>query len=79
MVTLNSCTAVENNGLFLYIRPAPLYLMTMVALYILTALLHPSEAANIVHGIWYLLCLPSGSLLLAIYSVANLTDKSWGE
>ena len=58
--------------------PAPLYLMCMVTLYICTALLHPSEFTNLVHGIWYFLCLPSGSLLLTIYSVANLTDKSWG-
>ena len=53
--------------------------VTQVTLFILTALLHPSEATNLVHGIWYFLALPSGSLLLQIYSVANLTDKSWGK
>ena len=68
----------EHNLLSSCFSPAPLYLICMVTLYFCTALLHPSEATNIVHGIWYFLCLPSGSLLLAIYSVANLTDKSWG-
>jgi chitin synthase len=61
------------------ISPASLYLMVMVALYIFTALLHPSEFFNLIHGLWYFLCLPSGSLLLQIYSVVNLTDRSWGE
>ena len=44
-----------------------------------TALLHGSEGFSLIHGVWYLLCLPSGYLFLTIYSVANLTDRSWGK
>lgn len=44
-----------------------------------TALCHPTEAYCLLHGVWYLLCLPSGYLFLTIYSVCNLTDRSWGE
>ena len=70
---------IDAEVVLMELGPAPLYLMCMVTLYICTAVLHPSEMTNIVHGIWYFLCLPTGSLLLTIYSLANLTDKSWGK
>ncbi|CAB4012509.1 Chitin synthase 6, partial [Paramuricea clavata] len=54
------------------------YFYGLVAIFILTALCHPTEASCVVHGVWYLLCLPSGYLFLIIYSVCNLTDRSWG-
>ena len=61
------------------LSPASIYLAAMTGIYIMTAILHPSEVVNLFHGIWYFLCLPTGSLLLIIYSVANLTDRTWGE
>lgn len=27
---------------------------------------------------WYLLCLPSGYIFLMVYSIVNITDRSWG-
>ncbi|XP_057290350.1 uncharacterized protein LOC130613049 [Hydractinia symbiolongicarpus] len=58
--------------------PATWYLLTIIGIFIVTAFLHGLEGLYLIHGIWYLLCLPSGYLLLTIYSVANLTDRSWG-
>ncbi|XP_032230762.2 uncharacterized protein LOC5506512 [Nematostella vectensis] len=55
-----------------------LYLGGLVGIFLIAALLHPFEAFCLVHGMWYLLCLPSGYLLLIIYSVCNVTDRSWG-
>ena len=55
-----------------------LYLAGLVAIFLLAAFLHPFEAYCLLHGLWYLLCLPSGYLLLIIYSVCNMTDRSWG-
>lgn len=55
-----------------------LYLAGFIGIFILAALLHLTEAYCLVHGLWYLLCLPSGYLLLIIYSICNLTDRSWG-
>jgi hypothetical protein len=55
-----------------------LYLGAMVGMFILAGLFHPNEAFDLVHGIWYLLCLPGGYLFLTIYSFANLDDRSWG-
>eukprot|EP00112_Aurelia_sp_Birch-Aquarium-sp1_P009840 Seg2134.2 transcript_id=Seg2134.2/GoldUCD/mRNA.D3Y31 product="Chitin synthase chs-2" protein_id=Seg2134.2/GoldUCD/D3Y31 len=62
----------------LWFAPTTWYLFAMIAFFIFTALLHGFEFMALIHGMWYLLCLPSGYLLLTIYSVANLTDRSWG-
>ena len=56
-----------------------LYLAGLSGILIAAALLHPKEFTCLLHGIWYLLCLPSGHLLLTIYSICNLTDRSWGK
>ena len=56
-----------------------LYLFGLMGIYALAALLHLTEAYCLIHGIWYLFCLPSGYLLLIIYSICNITDRSWGK
>jgi chitin synthase len=48
-------------------------------LFLVTALLHLPEAYALLHGLVYLAALPAGNLLLIIYSVCNITDRSWGE
>ncbi|CAH1272482.1 CASKIN2 [Branchiostoma lanceolatum] len=55
-----------------------LYFFLIIAIFIVTALLHPTEIFCLFHGVWYLFCLPSGYLLLTIYSICNLNDRSWG-
>ncbi|KAI8480730.1 hypothetical protein Bbelb_415230 [Branchiostoma belcheri] len=54
-----------------------IYFLSLAALYVLTALLHPSELLKLLYGFVYLLSLPSGYILLTIYSVCNMTDRSW--
>ncbi|XP_053391053.1 uncharacterized protein LOC123531044, partial [Mercenaria mercenaria] len=54
------------------------YVSTVVVIFVLTAILHLKECIYLLHGIWYLLCLPAGYLLLMIYSICNITDRSWG-
>jgi len=56
-----------------------LYLGGLIGIFFLGALLHPTEAFCLLNGVWYLLCLPSGYLLLIVYSVCNMTDRSWGK
>jgi len=68
-------TYVEQPYIF---NPSTWYLLTITSIFVITAFLHGMEGLYLIHGIWYLLCLPSGYLLLTIYSVANLTDRSWG-
>ena len=55
-----------------------IYLAVISGIFVAAALMHPTEFTCLLRGVWYLLCLPSGSLLLTIYSLCNITDRSWG-
>ena len=55
------------------------YLGLMVALFLITGILHLGEFLFLLHGLWFFLCLPAGYLILMIYSICNITDRSWGK
>ncbi|RXN07789.1 hypothetical protein ROHU_032153 [Labeo rohita] len=61
-----------------FLTPSGLFLISMVALYIITAALHPQEFSLVVYGFLYFICIPSGYLLLTIYSIVNMNNVSWG-
>lgn len=61
-----------------FITPTGLFLMSMTVLYLVTAILHPQEFGMIVYGLMYFICIPSGYLLLTIYSLVNMNIVSWG-
>lgn len=58
--------------------PSSLFIIALACFYIVTALLHPQEVGLIVYGLLYILCIPSAYLLLAIYSMVNMNNVSWG-
>ncbi|XP_053388115.1 uncharacterized protein LOC123541765 isoform X2 [Mercenaria mercenaria] len=60
------------------ISTTTVYLATVTGIFLIAAVLHLQECIYLLHGIWYLLCLPAGYLLLIIYSICNITDRSWG-
>lgn len=76
---LSSTTASPSLADRLPADVSSLYLFGLIGIFLLAAFLHPLEAGCLVHGVWYLLCLPSGYLLLIVYSICNMTDRSWGE
>lgn len=55
-----------------------LYLAGLTGIFVISALLHPSEITCFFYGFLYFLALPSGYLLLTVYAISNLTDSSWG-
>ncbi|XP_033747575.1 uncharacterized protein LOC117332686 [Pecten maximus] len=55
-----------------------LYLGSLIVFFVVAGILHPRDFMCLLHGFWYLMCLPSGYLILNIYSVCNITDRSWG-
>ncbi|XP_047437429.1 chitin synthase 1 [Mugil cephalus] len=61
-----------------FMTPTGLFLISMTVMYLVTALLHPEEFGMIVYGLIYFICIPSGYLLLAIYSMVNMHVVSWG-
>lgn len=54
------------------------YIGVMAGIFFLAGILHLKEFVFLLHGVWYLLCLPAGYLILMIYSICNITDRSWG-
>ena len=56
-----------------------IYVIGVATLFPVAGLIHLSEAACLLKGVAYLLCLPSTYILLIIYSFCNITDRSWGK
>ncbi|KAI1883868.1 hypothetical protein AGOR_G00236460 [Albula goreensis] len=61
-----------------FMTPSGLFFISMVLMYVVTAAFHPQEFPLIIFGLLYFLCIPSGYLLLAIYSMVNMNNVSWG-
>lgn len=61
-----------------FVTPAGIFFISMVVMYIITAALHPKEFSLVVYGLLYFLCIPSGYLLLTIYSIVNMNNVTWG-
>ncbi|XP_068167682.1 chitin synthase 1 [Antennarius striatus] len=61
-----------------FLTPTGLFLVSMAIMYMVTAILHPEEFGMIIYGLMYFICIPSGYLLLTIYSLVNMHVVSWG-
>ncbi|XP_059209388.1 chitin synthase 1 [Centropristis striata] len=61
-----------------FLTPTGVFLVSMTIMYAVTALLHPEECGMIIYGLMYFICIPSGYLLLTIYSLVNMNNVSWG-
>ncbi|KAL7871149.1 hypothetical protein SRHO_G00086460 [Serrasalmus rhombeus] len=61
-----------------FMTPSGLFLISMTLLYLITAALHPQEFSLVIYGVLYFLCIPSGYLLLSIYSIVNMNNVTWG-
>ena len=61
-----------------FMTPSGLFFIGITSMCISTALLHPHEFHLIVYGFLYLISIPSGYLLLIIYSMVNMNNVSWG-
>lgn len=59
-------------------HPSVIFLAAMVFIFLFAAVLHPWEFSCIIYGALYFLCVPSGFLLLVIYSLVNMNIVSWG-
>ncbi|XP_061882249.1 chitin synthase 1 [Entelurus aequoreus] len=61
-----------------FLTPTGVFLVSMTIMYLVTALLHPEEFGMIIYGLMYFICIPSGYLLLTIYSLVNMNIVTWG-
>ena len=81
IVVLGQTNNIGNESLSIYELPVTeniVYISLFGLVFIIAAVLHIFESFAIFHSLWYLLGLPSGYLLLLIYSTANLNSRSWG-
>lgn len=60
------------------LNPSLFFLIFLVASFILAGFLHPYEMFCLLHGILYFICIPTGYVLLMIYSLSNMHVISWG-
>uniref|UniRef100_A0A3B5A0I7 chitin synthase n=1 Tax=Stegastes partitus TaxID=144197 RepID=A0A3B5A0I7_9TELE len=60
------------------LTPSSIFLIALMCFYTVTALLHPQEVGVVIYGFLYIICIPSAYLLLAIYSMVNMNNVSWG-
>ena len=58
--------------------PNALFIMVIAAIFMLAGILHPEEFLCVIPGALYFLCIPSGFLLMFIYSMINMNVVSWG-
>ncbi|XP_013398991.1 uncharacterized protein LOC106165353 [Lingula anatina] len=58
--------------------PNAMFIIVLIGIFLLAGLLHPEEFLCLVPGTLYFLCIPSGFLLLFIYSLVNMNVVSWG-
>ncbi len=68
----------ESHHFRLPVSISTIYTFAFAGTFIFAGILHLPEWSCLLHFIWYLLALPSGYLLLLIYSAANLDSQSWG-
>lgn len=61
-----------------FLTPTGVFLVSMAIMYTVTAILHPEEMTLLIYGLMYFICIPSGYLLLTIYSLVNMNNVSWG-
>ena len=59
-------------------HPSVIFLSGLVFIFLIAAAFHPREFYNLIFGILYFLWVPSGFLVLVIYSLCNLHVVSWG-
>ena len=76
MLSMSTCQ--NRTGFMFPLTPSNLYLIIFTLLFLCSGLFHLKEFHCLMHGVWYLIALPSGYLILLIYSVANLNSRSWG-
>ncbi|XP_051811507.1 chitin synthase chs-2-like [Acanthochromis polyacanthus] len=60
------------------LTPSSIFIIALACFYFTAALLHPQEASVAIYGFLYIICIPSAYLLLAIYSMVNMNNVSWG-
>lgn len=74
-VLVGTFVSIASEGWY---TPSGMFFYILVGTYIIAGLLHPYGLGDLVLGVIYFICIPSGYLLLIIYALCNLENISWG-
>ncbi|CAH1788341.1 unnamed protein product [Owenia fusiformis] len=58
--------------------PNAMFIIVVCGIFMFAGFLHPEELLCLIPGMLYFLCIPSGFLLMFIYSLTNMNVVSWG-
>uniref|UniRef100_F1KQV7 chitin synthase n=1 Tax=Ascaris suum TaxID=6253 RepID=F1KQV7_ASCSU len=58
--------------------PTSMFVLAMVAIFLLAAVIHPQEFFNIVYGLVFFLMIPCTYVFLSLYALINLNVINWG-
>lgn len=61
-----------------FVSPNAIFLLILLAVFIISAMFHPQEFLCLLSGALYFLCIPSGYVLLIVYAMCNMHVVSWG-
>lgn len=75
MVIMGTISRTLNTSI---LSPSSLIMYSLVFIFLLAGILHPSEFKCLFPGFMYFLCLPSAFVFLNIYAISNLNNISWG-
>eukprot|EP00731_Ephydatia_muelleri_P007821 Em0004g159a len=68
----------NSTGFMVPLALTTLFQSLFIVLFTMSGLFHLNEFSSLFYGVWYFLALPSGYLILLIYTAANLNSRSWG-
>lgn len=74
-VMVGTALQIQEDGIA---SPSSIFFVGTAFVFFFAALVHPQEFQCLVHGLLYLVLVPSMYLILALYSVINLNVVSWG-
>uniref|UniRef100_A0A1I7W290 Chitin synthase export chaperone n=1 Tax=Loa loa TaxID=7209 RepID=A0A1I7W290_LOALO len=74
-VIVGTVIQMQKDGIM---SPHSIFLLFVIASFVIAAILHPLEFTCITPGILYFLAIPCMYMLLPIYSLCNLNNIAWG-
>lgn len=60
------------------VSPTSMFVVTMVAIFLGAAFLHPKEFHNVIFGAIFFLMIPATYIFLSLYALINLNVINWG-
>lgn len=78
VMTLVLVGNIVNAAVGSLLGPNVLFILLLFVIFVTSAILHPQELFSLTPGLLYVIMVPTGFLLLTLYSLCNIHVISWG-